>query len=113
MWISKQLAADSSQEPNIQIGSVTISSPENLSVSGMYEKRKIDLYFPYGIESLPPVGSKSILLNCDGKYVCIASHSNISELEPGELRLSSSGGAYIYLKNNGQVIINGIPFPFE
>ena len=34
-------------------------------------------------------------------------------LEPGELLLFSQGGARIYLKNSGEVVINGQVFAAE
>lgn len=66
------------------------------------------LYAPYGVYGLPPEGTRALFLPLDGGYACIGALCAGGEgLAPGELRLSSAGGAAIVLKNNGEVWING------
>lgn len=44
----------------------------------------------------------------DGNDICVGVKSSVGNLKPGELFLSSTGGATIHLKDDGSVCINGI-----
>ena len=50
------------------------------------------------------------MLVLTGSGVCLGAVLEESGVQPGELKLFSSGGAEIYLKNNGDVVINGQTF---
>lgn len=68
---------------------------------------------PWGIASLPPNGSQAAVLSDGLTDVCLGSPQQPVSLLPGEVRLSSSGGAYILLRQNGEVVINGQTFQKE
>ncbi|MEF9852542.1 MAG: hypothetical protein RR787_00995 [Hydrogenoanaerobacterium sp.] len=68
-------------------------------------------FLPTGICALPKEGDEALLLPLDGGAVCIATlcpPKAAAGLLNGELRLYSQGGAEITLKNNGDVVINGL-----
>ena len=62
---------------------------------------------PFGITYVPPKGTKVVLLEEEDTVLCTGAISESINLSEGELMLRSSGGAYIYLKNNGDIVING------
>lgn len=72
------------------------------------EHRNLPLYQPRGIQSLPCLGDEVLQLTIDGRPRVIGTRVSLAGLEPGELRLSSSGGAVIHLKNDGTIQLNGL-----
>ena len=54
-----------------------------------------------------------LLVNSTEGMVCAGAVVEETALEPGELLLFSQGGARIYLKNSGEVVINGQVFAAE
>ena len=56
-----------------------------------------------------PQGEKVVMLPESG--VCLGAVNDAGGLQPGEVRLFSSGGAEILLRADGAVVINGQVFP--
>ena len=56
---------------------------------------------------------RRVLVNSTEGMVCAGAVVEETALEPGELLLFSQGGARIYLKNSGEVVINGQVFAAE
>lgn len=73
------------------------------------ERRAPVIAVPYGIAVCVPQGEKVVMLPESG--VCMDAVNDAEGLEPGEVRLFSVGGAEIYLKADGSVVINGQMFP--
>lgn len=105
------LAKRLSQKKNDSIAqnaSITIADKGFVSASCSCEYRDVPVYSPYGMESVPINGSDVLLVPyLDGYAMCGCKASN-SGLQKGEVRISSFGGASILLKNNGDVVINGL-----
>lgn len=106
MWLTKQIYKGSAQS-SPEYGRVTRSGG-GVSVSGSAEWRKIQLFAPYGFSYIPPGGGRALLLPCGGTTVCVGTAMENADLEAGECRLYSLGGAEIVLKNNGDAVINGV-----
>ncbi|WP_312643370.1 hypothetical protein [Hydrogenoanaerobacterium sp.] len=90
---------------------ITQSGGGDISVSGESELRDIPLFAPCGVCSIPAENAQALILPLDGAAACtgiLCPPDAVVGLEPGELRLFSSGGAAIVLKNNGEVLINGL-----
>ena len=107
MWISETIAENGNRaeaftaETAISVGSsVRLSG----SQSGCVQ------FLPYGIESVPPKGEKAVVVKAGRTLCALGFQSANTELEPGEIGLFSKGGASIVLKNDGSVLINGVPF---
>ena len=89
-----------------------------LSVIGTGETRELDVCAPGGYYWKPRIGQNVIVVKtgAEGEAQSIIGSSDAPEnsttvnMEAGEIYISSFGGAYIYLKNNGDVIINGQVF---
>lgn len=106
MWISKMIS-QSRQSPKAEKGSVTLSS-NSLETDGTVKTRNIDAYAPYGYQCRPPVGEEVMLLPSGDGQVMIGSKAVCENLQSGEIRLKSLGGASIILKNDGSVVINSL-----
>lgn len=110
MWIPKVIA-DKRQHRNITHGVVVHNDGDETSINTVQEFKAVDKIVPYGVMYSAPIGSKSVVVPVGKSQVCAGIICNkAEELKPGELMLFSSGGAKIYLKNDGTVIINGKVF---
>lgn len=100
MWLTRQL----NSAEGAKITSGRVSGGDELTVQGESEYRCPETLFPYGLESRAAQGGKAVMLDGYCAGISTVADSSIAE---GEVRLYSSGGAEIWLKNNGDVIING------
>lgn len=103
MWLTKQLAKPGS----LHLHSGLVQQGEGFSVQGERAFQSPQQVGPYGVSSRAQEGREALMLDgyCTG---VVAAADNT--LAPGEVRLYSAGGAEIYLKNNGDVVINGQAF---
>ncbi len=106
MWISRKVGALVQQALPAQVGRVT-SDSSRLSVQADALYHDVPVVAPFGIAYVPPKGAELVLLDAADTTVCLGTVNASAALQQGELMLTSSGGACIYLKNNGQVEING------
>ena len=107
MWLTKQL--EQRDRTKLSTGEVA-SGERQFAVKGESEYRSPELLAPYGFSSRAAGGRKAVML--DGLCAGVSELPDNS-LEEGEVRLYSSGGAEILLKNTGEVVINGHSFPPE
>lgn len=107
MWISRQTVKDSEPEP-IQTGKVTMSGNNSIEAVSSSPQRNIDIYSPYGYSYALPSGVNMLIARCDAKSAAAGVLMNPVELKAGEIKISSAGGSYILLKNDGSVVINGL-----
>lgn len=108
MWISRQLAQEKQETPPIQTAKVTLNNTgEDNGVSAGSE-RGVKLCSPYGYCFSLPAGESLILTHCDAQQTAIGVTMAAKGLKTGEIKISSESGGYIYLKNDGSVIINGL-----
>lgn len=103
MWLTKQLKA--SEGARVSSGQVT--GGRQLAVQGESEYRCPETLFPYGFSSLAAQGEKAVML--DGFCAGMSSLPD-GDLQEGEVRLYSAGGAEILLKSTGEVVVNGHVF---
>lgn len=99
MWNEKQIA---------QAGVVTTGGRE-ISVKTDMERRAPTITVPYGMAVCLPQGTNVVMLPQSG--VCLGAINEAENLQPGEIRLYSAGGAEIRLRADGTVVINGQVFP--
>lgn len=107
MRLSQLLNQKFSSNP-ISTANVNSSTIGHFSAVSFCQQQNIPVFAPYGISFLPKNDSQVLLLNVDGTDVCVGSLSDYSNLNSGELMLSSSGGAKIHLKSNGDIMLNGV-----
>lgn len=106
MWMSKRIVATSEKEV-AEKGKVTLSDNQ-LEAGATVTRRNIDSYAPYGYKSVPPVDEDVIMLESNDGAVVLGALSKDEDIESGEVKISSLGGAYIILKNNGNIVLNGL-----
>lgn len=106
MWMSKKIVATSENEV-AEKGKVTLSDNQ-FEAGATVTKRNIDSYTPYGYQSVPPINEDIIMLESNDGAVVLGALSKNDGLESGEVKISSLGGAYIILKNNGNIVLNGL-----
>ena len=106
MWMSKRIVATSEKEV-AEKGKVTLSENQ-LEAGATVTRRNIDSYAPYGYKSVPPVDEDVIMLESNDGAVVLGALSKDEDIESGEVKSSSLGGAYIILKNNGDIVLNGL-----
>lgn len=106
MWMSKRIVATSEKEV-AEKGKVTLSNNQ-LEAGATVTRRNIDSYAPYGYKSVPPVDEDVIMLESNDGAVVLGALSKDEDIESGEVKISSLGGAYIILKNNGDIVLNGL-----
>ncbi len=97
-----------------QLGKVTGQDGAAILVQGDTAYQGLRLASPYGITWLPPENAVAVVLATgvgNGQNdICVGTRLDTAGIEPGELLLQSAGGAAIYLKNTGEVVINGQTF---
>lgn len=113
MWNPQQLTETSGQIRH-QLGKVTGQSGTAILVQGDTDYKSLRLAAPYGITWLPPENAVAVVLASgvgNGQNdICVGTRMESVPIAPGELLLQSAGGATIYLKNTGEVVINGQTF---
>jgi len=110
MWISQQMIAAQKAQPQAQLGAVTGNVQAGIVAQGAGEYRNLQAVAPYGIAYLPPDGAQAVIFVSDSGNICMGTLAENKGIQPGEVMLYSAGGASIYLKNSGEVVINGQVF---
>ncbi len=106
MWMSKKIVATSENEV-AEKGKVTLSDNQ-FEAGATVTKRNIDSYAPYGYQSVPPINEDIIMLESNDGAVVLGTLNKNCDIESGEVKVSSLGGAYIILKNDGNIVLNGL-----
>ena len=99
MWISRQIIKEEKLPPT-ECGKVTMNSGGKIEAASTGVERNVDFYSPYGYISCVPKGG--------GEQVCIGVESDSSAVGYGEVKITSLSGAYIHLKNDGSIELNGL-----
>lgn len=107
MWITDQLGKDEEQT-FATTADVILAEKNKISTSGLEEQKNVPIFTPYGVQSVPPNGESVFLINGDSTWACVGSVCNNENIKQGEVKLFSKGGATILLKNNGDIILNGV-----
>lgn len=104
MWLSKQQKR-TSPPPSVDTGQVTIAD-DSVAVELDSERRNLCVYAPGGYVWKPSVGQKVLVLKSEGESGIIGLPVETA-CEPGEISLSSEGGAQISLKNDASIVLDG------
>jgi hypothetical protein len=109
MWISQKIIESQAAKPSAKLAEMTGGS----AAQGASEYRGLPFAGPWGIAYQPPNAAQAVIVSTSAGDACIGTLAADRGLKPGELLLYSSGGAEIYLKNNGEIVINGQVFQKE
>lgn len=106
MWMSKKITLSQNGEI-AEKGKVTLSENQ-IEAGATVTRRNIDCYSPYGYQSVPPVDEDVLMLPSNDGSVVLGTLNKCNDVESGEIKIVSKGGAYIILKNNGDIVLNGL-----
>ncbi|NLJ30340.1 MAG: hypothetical protein GX424_01840 [Clostridiales bacterium] len=106
MWIAQRIIAAEKQRPAAELAQVT--GNDLLQGAGSY--RGVPAAAPWGVAYRPPNSARAVLVTAENGPACVGMLMEEKPLQPGELLLFSSGGAEIYLKNSGEIVLNGQVF---
>lgn len=107
MWLSEKIITAQKKQPAGEMARVT----GNAQAKGAGEYRGLPLAGPWGIVWSPPTAADAVVVSTtSGGRACLGTVAAGAGIAPGELKLISAGGAEIYLKNDGEVVINGKVF---
>lgn len=109
MWITQRMIASQSKKPIAELAKMTGGT----DAQGVNEYRELPFAGPWGIAYQPPNAAQAVIVATSAGDACIGTLAADRGLKPGELLLYSSGGAELYLKNNGDIVINGQVFHKE
>lgn len=107
MWLSRQIIKNE-EKPAIQSGRVTLNENGEFEAVASGVDRSVRMFSPYGYGFSLPKGERMLLTESDGSQAAFGVEMSRENIEPGEIKITSSSGAYIYLKNDGSVVINGL-----
>lgn len=106
MWISQRVIAAQRQRPAAEL--VQVTGKNVFQGANIY--RGVPMAAPWGIACCPPNSARAVVVTAEGGPACVGVLTENKTLQPGELLLFSSGGAEIYLKSSGEIVINGQVF---
>lgn len=107
MWLSKRISKNQSAHV-AENARLTISDSTHSEASGSATARNVVFYAPYGYCCHPPTGADMLVLPSASGQATVGIKMPDVPLEQGEVMISSLGGANIFLKNDGRVVINGL-----
>ncbi len=107
MWLSRQIT-NTEESPAVQTGISTLNSNGEVEAVSTGAERNINIYSPYGYSFSLPKGTDMLLTRSDGRQTAIGVHMKSSGVKSGEVRITAESGAYIHLKRDGSVVINGL-----
>ena len=108
MWLLKNLSINSNKDKVADKGTITVSNQGGLNVKTSQDHIGVPVVSTYGIDSKPPIGENIVVLPVGENNVCIGYVCKGEDLEEGEIKLFSKGGASLILKNDGRILANGV-----
>lgn len=102
------IGTQNSNHGGATVAQVSFSDSGGIGAVAFGETRDIPVFSPRGISYKPCEGDRMLMLPVDGAQTCVGCLSVCSDIESGEIKLASAGGAALKLKNNGEVEINGL-----
>ena len=108
MWLSKNMVKSMKSGHLSELTEVSDGSTAAFAGFGRNGKGRYFMASPGGILYHPQSGDRAVVVSTAAGEICtgIIQESD-TDIEAGELKLYSSGGASIVLKNDGTVLING------
>lgn len=96
------------QEEKPCIASVSYSEADGFGAMWESEHRGLTAFGPKGIAYRPCEGDNLMLMPVEGTNICLGVQVGTRGLNPGELMLTSVGGAKIHLRKDGSITLNGL-----
>lgn len=108
MWISEKLRRRTGPGTTAELGETTTGG-KSAAVIAAGESRDLVRITPGGYHWLPKSGQNVLLVSCvqGERALCGVAEEFGVGLEPGEVYITSDGGAFIHLKNDGSLCLGG------
>lgn len=100
--------ADGAYERSSFSCKVTNSNTQGLQTDLGRSSVAKQMLLPYGYFSRPPVNTKVYGLAVEGVDMILGTQGAPSAVATGEILLKASSGAFIHLKSNGTISLNGL-----
>lgn len=105
MWLSKRF--NKAEHSFAETAVVTSAQNGRTEATSSLCAKDINSYAPYGYSYAVPFGEELLFINSKkGGAGAGVKMNSAEELESGEILIKSLGGASMYLKNDGTVVIN-------
>ena len=92
-----------------QTAEVTSVTEVGIGANAAGEVREAPLLTPPGYEAVPLAGTPVALLPMEDYTLCAGEISGLSAgLLPGEVRIKASSGAFLHLRADGSISLNGL-----
>ncbi len=106
MWISSKL------NPVVHTGQpeearVTLEGGTG-ELNGSYQSRNFIQYLPYGYSCALPAGCDVLTLPIPSGRAALGVAGDAADLKIGEIRLRAASGAYLLLRGDGSIVLNGL-----
>ncbi len=98
---------EESSSRTVETGVVTMNDAGALEAVGSGVSRNVDVFSPYGYSYSLPAGEKMLMAENGASQAGLGVMMNES-VKTGEIKIANPFGAYIYLKEDGSVVINGL-----
>ncbi len=108
MWLLKNLSKNKTHEKINDKGEVINLGASGINIKATQNYADVPVVAPFGIAYKPPENEEIIIMPLHNSCVSIGSVCDTSNLESGEIKLFSKGGASLILKNDGRILANGI-----
>lgn len=106
MWLNEKMIQQNSL-PEIEGASVTMGGDRVEAVASV-QQRNAAVYAPYGYAACVPAGEEVLLLSAGVTGAVAGIKMRTGRLAPGEVEITSAGGAKIRLCKDGSVKINSM-----
>lgn len=105
MWLSNHLSEERKIK-EAETGVVEQINGNSLRVDSNNRVSNALLASPFGISAVPSAGDEVLLIPlADGRF--IAAGRIVSNIREGEIKIEAPSGAFIALKANGEIELNG------
>lgn len=108
MWISRQLSQNGSAQSGIESGRSVSSGDEGVNVVSTGAEKDVVLFSPFGYSFSLPSGESVLSARNASAQAIIGIEMSGKGLRQGEIKITAASGAYIHLRDDGSVVINGL-----
>lgn len=106
MWMSRHLN-QTRRFPLPEEARVTLEGAAR-EVTGSLQTRNFMQYTPYGYQCALPEGSQVLMVPAPSGSAAVGVASEDAGLRVGEIRIVSPSGAFLFLRQDGSAVINGL-----
>lgn len=105
MWLSKKI--NKKEQSFAETAVITSAKAGKTEATSSLCAKDISSYAPYGYSYAVPFGEEILMINGKNGGAGAGTKMNGADtLENGEILIKSLGGASLYLKNDGSIVVN-------